>query len=116
GTAISAHYSPTVEANIMSASFALSYQSDNPLHPTSRSVWSGPRSTMEGIGILHDVPVWYDKTELTLDFHIFEVQDFDILIGHPIEKMFQNISPLGTLDVTLGVKTLACRSSGQKIS
>ena len=91
-----------VGANIMSASFALSYLSDNPLHPTSRSLWSGPRSTMEGIRILHDVPVWYDKTELALDFHIFKVQDFNVLIGHPIEKMFQNISPLGTLDVTLG--------------
>ena len=27
---------------------------------------------MEGIRILHDVPVWYDKMELTLDFHVFE--------------------------------------------
>ena len=62
---------------------------------------------MEGIGILHDVPVWYDKTELALDFHIFEVQDFDILIGHPVEKMFQNISSLGTLDVTLGGKDIS---------
>jgi hypothetical protein len=104
GTPISAHYSLTVGANIMSASFALSHLSDNPLLPTSRSLRSGSRSTMEGIGILHDVPVWYDKTELALDFHIFEVQDFDILIGHPVEKMFQNISPLGTLDVTLGGK------------
>jgi len=77
------------------------------LLPTSRSLWSGPRSTMEGIGILHDVLVWYDKTELALDFHIFEVQDFDILIGHPVEKMFQNISPLGTLDVTLGGKDIS---------
>ena len=42
---------------------------------------------MEGIGILHDIPVWYDQTELALDFHIFEVQDFNILIGHPVEKM-----------------------------
>ena len=107
GTAVSAHYSPTVGANIMSASFALSHLSDNPLLPTSRSLWSGPRSTMEGIGILHDVLVWYDKTELALDFHIFEVQDFDILIGHPVEKMFQNISPLGTLDVTLGGKDIS---------
>ena len=115
GTAISAHYSPTVEANIMSASFVLSYQSDNPLHPTSRSVWSGPHSTMEWIGILHNVPVWYDKTELALDFHIFEVQDFDILIGHPVEKMFQNISPLGTLDVTLGGKDISLPISDQKI-
>ena len=91
----------------MSASFALSHLSDKPLLPTLRSLWSGPRSTMEGIRILHDVPVWYDQTELALDFHVFEVQDFDILIGHPIEKMFQNISSLGTLDVTLGGKDIS---------
>jgi hypothetical protein len=107
GTTVSAHYSPTVGANIMSASFALSHLSDNPLLPTSRSLWSGSRSTMEGIGILHVIPVWYDKTELALDFHIFKVQYFDVLIGHPIEKMFQNISPLGTLDVTLGGKDIS---------
>ena len=70
---------------------------------------------MEGIGILHDVPVWYYQSELALDFHIFEVRNFNILIGHSVEKMFQNISSLGTLDVKLGVRTLACQSSGQKI-
>ena len=86
----------------MSAPFALSNLSDNPFLPTSRSLWIGPRSTIEGIKILHDVPIWYDKTEIALDFHIFEVQDFDVLIGHPVEKLFQNISSLGTLDVTLG--------------
>jgi hypothetical protein len=107
GTAVSAHYNPTVGANIMYVSCALSHLSDKPLLLTSRSLWSGPRSTMEGIGILHDVPIWYDKTELALDFHIFEIQDFDILIGHPVEKMFQNISPLGTLDITLGVKDIS---------
>ena len=62
---------------------------------------------MEGIRILHDVPVWYYQSELALDFHIFEVQGFDILIGHPVEKMFQNISSLGTLDVTLGGKDIS---------
>ena len=107
GTAVSAHYSPTVGANIMSVSFALSHLSDKPLLPTSRSLKSGPCSTMEGIEILHDVPVWYDKTELALDFHIFEVQDFDILIGHPVEKMFQNISSLRMLDITLGGKDIS---------
>ena len=107
GTVVSAHYSPMVGANIMSASFALSYLSDNPLHPTSRSLWSGPRSTMEGIRILHDIPIWYDKTELALDFHIFKIQDLDILIWHPVGKMFQNISPLGTLDATLEGKDIS---------
>ena len=62
---------------------------------------------MEGIEILHDIPVWYDKTEIALDFHVFGIQDFDILIGHPVEKMFQNISSLGTLNVTLGGKAIS---------
>ena len=61
-TAVSVLYSPTVGANIMSESFALSNLSENPLLPISRSLWIGPCSTIEGIGILHDVPVWYEKS------------------------------------------------------
>ena len=57
---------------------------------------------MEGIRILHNIPVWYEKAEIALDFHVFEVQDFDVLIGQPIEKLFQIISSSGTLNVTLG--------------
>ena len=86
----------------MSASFALSHLNDNPLLPTSRSLWIGPCSTIEGIGILHDVPVWYDKAEIALDFHVFEVLDFDVLIGQPVEELFQIISSSRILDVTLG--------------
>jgi len=62
---------------------------------------------MEGIRILHNVPVWYEKAEIALDFHVFEVQDFDILIGQPVEKLFQIISSSGTLDVTLGGRYLS---------
>ena len=91
-----------VGANIMSASFALSYLSENPLLPTLRPLWVGPHFTIEGIGILHNVPVWYKKAEIALDFHVFEVQGFDVLIGQPIEKLFQIISSSGTLDATLG--------------
>ena len=112
GTVVLVFYSPTVGANIMSASYALSHLSDNPLLPTLRSLWVGPRSTIEGIGILHNVPVWYNKVEIALDFHVFEVQDFDVLIGQPIKKLFQIISSSGTLDVTLGVELLARRSYG----
>ena len=35
---------------------------------------------------MQDVPVWHMKMEVALDFHIFEVQDFNILIGHPVEN------------------------------
>ena len=48
------------------------------------------------------MPVWHVKTEIALDFHVFEVQDFDILIGHPVEKLFLDVSTLGKLEVSLG--------------
>jgi len=42
------------------------------------------------------------KTVIALDFYVFEVQDFDILIGHPVEKLFLDVSTLGNLDVSFG--------------
>ena len=51
---------------------------------------------------MHNILVWYDKAEIALDFHVFEVQDFDVFIGQPIEKLFQIISSSRTLDITLG--------------
>jgi len=53
---------------------------------------------------MQNVPVWHMKTKIALDFHIFEVQDFDILIGHPVEKLFLDVSTLGRIDVSLGGK------------
>ena len=91
----------------MSTSFALSHLGDRPLLPTLRSLWIGTRSTIEGIRIMHDIPIWYENAKIALDFHIFKVQDFVVLIGHPVEKIFQNISSLGTLNVTLGGKAVS---------
>ena len=53
---------------------------------------------------MHEVPVWHSETEIALDFHVFEVQDFDILIGHPVEKLFLDVLNLGELQVSLGGK------------
>ena len=53
---------------------------------------------------MHEVPVWHREIEIALDFHVFEVQDFDILIGHPIEKLFLDVLNLGELQVSLGGK------------
>jgi len=41
------------------------------------------------------------KMEIALDFHVFKVQDFDILIRHPVEKLFLDVSTLGKLEVSL---------------
>jgi hypothetical protein len=42
---------------------------------------------------------------MTLDFHVFNIIDFDILIGHPLEKLFLEPPKTGDLDVKLGRDT-----------
>ena len=65
---------------------------------------------------MQDVPFWHMKTEIALDFHIIEVQDFNILIGHPVEKLFLDVSTIGRLDMSLGWKAYSLRIDPAKIS
>ena len=101
GAAVTAFYNPTVGVNIISASFASDYSGEKHVTPTTKSLRIGPNSIIKGIGIMQDVPVWHMKTEIALDFHVFEVHDLDILIGHPVEKLFIEVSTLGKLEVSL---------------
>jgi len=41
------------------------------------------------------VPVTIDKIEVNLDFHIFDILNFDLLIGYPLKNIHQ--SPQGSL-------------------
>ena len=111
GTTVTAFYNPTVGVNIISASFASDHSGERHVTPTTKSLKTGPHSIIKGIGIIQDVPVWHMKTEIALDFHIFEVQDFDILIGHSVEKLFLDVSTLGRLDVSLGENLTPCLST-----
>jgi hypothetical protein len=43
---------------------------------------------MEGYGILQNVSIRHNNVEVTLDSYVFEAPDFELLIGHPIEKLF----------------------------
>ena len=94
-------YNPTVGANIMSASYALTHL-ENSLVPTEKTLRNSLGSILEGVGIVHDVLVRHDDFEVTLDFYILDVYDFDILIGHPIEKLFLEAPLLGTINFKLG--------------
>jgi hypothetical protein len=40
--------------------------------------------------------------DLSLNFHVFEIPDFDIMIGHPLEKLFVGIPLSGKMDLQLG--------------
>ena len=71
----------------MSASFAHTYFGDDPLVPTIKSYRIAPRSRLEGLGILHNITLHHNNVEVSLNIHVFDIQDFDILIGHPLEKL-----------------------------
>ena len=51
------------------------------------------------------MPTTIDKIEVNLDFHIFDILDFDLLIGYPLENFHH--SPLGSLHEKLGGMTSA---------
>ncbi len=51
---------------------------------------------------LKDFHVFFENKEAVLDFHVFEIHDFDILIGLPIQQLLINTPRLDSLKVTLG--------------
>ena len=44
------------------------------------------------------MPLIIDKIEVNLDFHIFDILDFDLLLGSPFEKL---LTSQGSLDKKL---------------
>ena len=91
----------------MSASFARTYLGNDPLPMTIKVVRVAPCFRLEGIGILHNISLYHNKVEVALDFHVFQIQDFDILIGHPLEKLFIEPPLSGDLDIKLGRDTFS---------
>ena len=71
----------------MSHSFASSCLGMQPLTPTVRTLRT-PEEIKQGLGIAHNVTMHHEDVEMRLDFHIFDIQDFDIHIGHPLETFF----------------------------
>ena len=49
-------------------------------------------------GITRDVPITIDKIEVHLDFYIYDILDFDLLLGLPLEKL---LASHGSLDEKL---------------
>lgn len=58
-----------------------------PLVRTDKTFWSSSSPIIEVYGILRGVPMRNENVEATLDFHVFKVPDFDLLIDYPIEKL-----------------------------
>jgi hypothetical protein len=78
GNWIDALYNPTVGANLISSSFAHAFLGNEPLAPTCRTMSLASRSCMGSKGVLHDARLHMDDIVLALDFHVFDIQDFDM--------------------------------------
>ena len=70
-------YNPIVGANLMSASFAHTYFSNDVVTPTIKSCRVAPHVILGGLGVLHNISLYYNDNEVPLDFHVFDIQDFD---------------------------------------
>ena len=89
----------------MSKSFALTCLGEEPHAPIVKSFRITPQSNLKGLEILHNITLYHGNVEMALDFHVFDIQDFNIMIGHPIEKLFLDPPKIGDLDVKLGRDT-----------
>ena len=88
---------PTVEACIMFEFLKDTFIGSMPLDPTDRLFRSPSGLFFECRGIARAVPVKIDKIEVCLDFHIYSIVDFDLLLGSPLENLLQEKSSQGSL-------------------
>jgi hypothetical protein len=98
-------YNPTVGANLMSKSFTLMCLGEEPRALIVKSFRIAPQSSLKGLGILHNITLHHGNVEMALDFHVFDIADFDILIGNPLEKLFLDPPKIEDLDIKLGRDT-----------
>ena len=73
-----------------------------PLSPTNRLFKSPSGLIFECCGIARAVPIEIDKNEVHIDFHIFAILEFELLIGHPLDNLFQENPSQGSLNEKLG--------------
>jgi hypothetical protein len=94
-------YNLVVGVNIMSTSFAHDLLRDMPLAPTTKLLKSLSGHIIPSLGILCALPILVNGTKVQLNFYIFDVMEFDLLIGQPIERLVHE-GRTGKLNIRLG--------------
>jgi hypothetical protein len=88
GNAIEALHDPTIEVCIILECLVDTLVGNKPLTPTDKYFKSLSILFFECWGIARDVPITIDNIEVHLDFYIYDILDFDLLLGYPLEKLF----------------------------
>ena len=99
GTTVEAHINLIREVNVLLWHLAYTLLGNVTLRPSDKLLKSCPLGhIIKCRGVASAVSLTIDKIEVNLDFHIFNILDFDILLGFPLEKL---LASQGSLDVTL---------------
>ena len=89
GTNIEALHNPIVGTSIMLEFLVKNLLGNMPLVPTNKLFKSPLELFFACCGIARAVPVIIDKIEVLIDFHIYTILEFDILICYPLENLIQ---------------------------
>ena len=102
GTNIEVLHNPTVGTSIMSEFLTKNLLGNMPLVPTDKLFKSPLGLFFVCCGIARAVPIIIDEIEVFIDFHIYAILEFELLIGHPLDKLFQEKPSHGGLNEKLG--------------
>jgi hypothetical protein len=100
-TLFDAFSNPVVGVNVMSKSFARTLLGNFQLTPATKLLKSLFGQILPSDGIFHLIPIKVDKTKVYLSFYVFDIWEFDLLIGHPIERLLHQ-GRKGSINVRLG--------------
>jgi hypothetical protein len=84
----------------MSASFAHDLLKHMPLTLTTKLLKSPSGHIVPSLRILYVLPIQVKHTMVHLSFYIFDIIEFDLLIGQPIERLIQE-GQTGQLNICL---------------
>ena len=98
GKIVEALHDPAAEVCILPECLLDTLVGNKPLTPTDKYFKSPSGLYFECRGIARDVPITIDKIEVHLDFYIYDILDFDLLLGLPLEKL---LASHGSLDEKL---------------
>jgi hypothetical protein len=100
-TSFDAFYNPVVGVNIMSKSFAHTLPKFFQLTPTTKFLKSLSGQILPSEEIFYIIPIKVDETKAYLSFYVFDIWEFNLLIGHPIERLLHE-GRKGSINARLG--------------
>jgi len=90
-TPVDSLYDPAVGASVMSKNLALALLGEEPLVPTEKFLMLPSGELVESCGLAQNVSVVINKAHVLLNLYIFDVEDIDLLIGHPLMRFIDGL-------------------------